>query len=374
MGDRDRAGPSSSGDVDLGFRHEANSAKGGSVGGSACSGATGAISATKRVRGADGAFRPTTSPAEAIITESFCAVCDTDLEPRGRASFWGPKPSRIGEPWVRACRHEQYCWACAERSMATLADVADTRLKGRCPSCRAEVAWLRRGFDASDRGRKPCGEVAVAALRARRAVELSAALEVGRADTEREQLVAEQAQADAEAAMEMHEDEEEQVAEAERRVEARALQRAWARAEAEVLAADAVRRLEGLGARASRELRTDWRVWLLACAYAGRLGARMTAAEAKAAAQDAMWEGTPLLHWGGGAHGTFLYGLAREYGRGARRRGGESSRCTWMVVLLEANGLRETVQWITGEESSDERATVEVLLGARLVACKCIAA
>jgi len=45
-----------------------------------------------------------------------------------------------------------------------------------------------------------------------------------------------------------------------------------------------------------------------------------------------------------------------------------------MVGLLEANGLRETVQWITGEDASDERATVEVLLGARLVACKCIAA
>mgnify|MGYP000849771802 FL=1 len=374
MGDRDRAGPSSSGDVDLGFRHEANSAEGGSAGGSTCSGATGAISATKRVRGVDGAFRPNTSPADTIITESACVVCYTDLEPRGRASFWGQKPSRIGETWVRACRHELYCWECAKRSMATLADVADTRLRGRCPSCRAEVVWLRRGFDASDRGRKPCEEVAVADLRARRAVELAAALEVGRADTEREQLVAEQAQADAEAALEMHEDEEEQVAEAERRVEARALQRAWARAEAEVLAADAVRRLEGLGARVVRELRTDWQVWLLACAYAGRLGARMTAEEAKAAAQDAMREGTPLLHWGGGAHGTFLYGLAREYGRGARRRGGESSRCTWMVGLLEANGLRETVQWITGEDASDERATVEVLLGARLVACKCIAA
>ena len=139
------------------------------------------------------------------------------------------------------------------------------------------------------------------------------------------------------------------------------------------MAADNVRRLEGLGARVGRELRTDWRVWLLACAYAGRLTADVGVAEAKATARRAMRAAAPLLNWGG-ALGAFLYGLAREYGRGARRRGGESSRCTWMVVLLEANGLRETVQWITGEESSDERATVEVLLGARLVACKCIAA
>ena len=42
----------------------------------------------------------------------------------------------------------------------------------------------------------------------------------------------------------------------------------------------------------------------------------------------------PLLNWGG-AHGAFLYGLAREYGRGARARGGESALQSWMVSLLE---------------------------------------
>ena len=127
----------------------------------------------------------------------------------------------------------------------------------------------------------------------------------------------------------MHEDEEEEEDAAERREEARSLQRAWARAEAELVAADNVRRLEGLGARVSRELRTDWRVWLLACAYAGRLTADMGVAEAKAAAQRAMQAAAPLLHWGG-AHGAFLYGLAREYGRGARARGGERSLQSWM--------------------------------------------
>ena len=64
------------------------------------------------------------------------------------------------------------------------------------------------------------------------------------------------------------------------------------------MAADNVRRLEGLGARVGRELRTDWRVWLLACAYAGRLTADMGVAEAKAAAQRAMQAAAPLLNWG----------------------------------------------------------------------------
>ena len=100
------------------------------------------------------------------------------------------------------------------------------------------------------------------------------------------------------------------------------------------MAADNVRRLEGLGARVGRELRTDWRVWLLACAYAGRLTADVGVAEAKATAQRAMRAAAPLLHWGG-AHGAFLYGLAREYGRGARARGGESALQSWMVSLLE---------------------------------------
>ena len=79
----------------------------------------------------------------------------------------------------------------------------------------------------------------------------------------------------------------------------------------------------------------------------------------------------PLLHWGG-AHGAFLYGLAREYGRGARARGGESALQSWMLGLLEASGLRETVSCITEAGRSAERSTVEVLLGARLVECKCI--
>ena len=79
----------------------------------------------------------------------------------------------------------------------------------------------------------------------------------------------------------------------------------------------------------------------------------------------------PLLNWGG-AHGAFLYGLAREYGRGARARGGESALQSWMVGLLEASGLRETVSCITEAGRSEERSTVEVLLGGRLVECKCI--
>ena len=368
MGDQSFAGSSTSDDVAAGFRREPNSAKGGSGGDSACGGAKGEFAATKRQRGPGGAFCAKPSEVDAIITASACDICTDSLEPRDRASFWGSKPSRIGEPWVRACRHELLCWACAERCMATLADVADTRLKGACPTCRAEVAWLRRGFDARDRGRKPCEEVAVAALRAHRAGQLAAELEVGSAETEREQLVAEQAQADAEAAMEMHEDEEEA---AERREEARSLQRSWARAEAELVAADNVRRLEGLGTRVSRELRSDWRVWLLACAYAGRLTSDMGVTEAKATAQGAMRAAAPLLNWGG-AHGAFLYGLAREYGRGARARGGESALQSWMVGLLEASGLRETVSCITEAGRSAERSTVEVLLGGRLVECKCI--
>ena len=301
-----------------------NSAKGGSDGDSACGGADGELAATKRQRGPGGAFCANTSEADVIISANACTACTDDLEPRERASFWGSKPSRIGEPWVRACRHELLCWTCAERCMATLAIVADTRLKGACPACRAEVAWLRRGFDARDRGRKPCEEAAVADLRAHRAKQLAAHLEVGRAETEREQLVSEQAQADAEAAMEMHEEEEEEEAAAERREEARSLQRSWARAEAELVEADNVRRLEGLGTRVSRELRSDWRVWLLACAYAGRLTSDMGVTEAKATAQGAMRAAAPLLNWGG-AHGAFLYGLAREYGRGelhGRRFGG----------------------------------------------------
>ena len=64
--------------------------------------------------------------------------------------------------------------------------------------------------------------------------------------------------------------------------------------------------------------------------------------------------------------------LAREYGRGARARGGESALQSWMVGLLEASGLRETVSCITKADRSAERSTVEVLLGARLVECKCI--
>ena len=39
--------------------------------------------------------------------------------------------------------------------------------------------------------------------------------------------------------------------------------------------------------------------------------------------------------------------LAREYGRGARAHGGESALQSWMVGLLEASGLRETVSCIT---------------------------
>jgi hypothetical protein len=221
MGDQSSAGSSTSDDVAAGFRREPNSAKGGSDGDSACGGAKGEIAATKRQRGPGGAFCAKPSEADAIITASVCDICTDSLKPRDRASFWGSKPSRIGEPWVRACRHELLCWACAERCMATLADAADTRLKGACPICRAEVAWLRRGFDARDRGRKPCEEVAVAALRAHRAGQLAAEIEVGRAETEREQLVAEQAQADAEAAMEMHEEEEEEAEAVERREEAR---------------------------------------------------------------------------------------------------------------------------------------------------------
>ena len=371
MGEPSDAGFSANGDVAAGFGRGPNSAKGGSDEDSACGGADGERAATKRQRGPGGAFCANTSEADAIITANACSVCADDLEPRERASFWGSKPSRIGEPWVRACRHELLCWTCAERCMATLAIVADTRLKGACPACRAEVAWLRRGFDARDRGRKRCEEVAVADLRAHRAGQLAAHLEVGRAETEREQLVSEQAQADAEAAMEMHEEEEEEEAAAERREEARSLQRSWARAEAELVEADNVRRLEGLGTRVSRELRSDWRVWLLACAYVGRLTSDMGVTEAMATAQGAMRATAPLLNWGG-AHGAFLYGLAREYGRGARARGGESALQSWMVGLLEASGLRETVSCITKADRSAERSTVEVLLGARLVECKCI--
>ena len=60
-------------------------------------------------------FCANTSEADAIISANACTACTDDLEPRERASFWGSKPSRIGEPWVRACRHELLCWTCAER-------------------------------------------------------------------------------------------------------------------------------------------------------------------------------------------------------------------------------------------------------------------
>jgi len=89
-------------------------------------------------------------PADAIITESACAVCDTDLEPRDRASFWGSKSSRIGESWVRACRHELYCWACAEaeRSMAFAAHLQDDK------SCLSFTRFMELRPPGGRKGRK----------------------------------------------------------------------------------------------------------------------------------------------------------------------------------------------------------------------------
>ena len=118
MGDQSIAGSSTSDDVAAGFRREPNSAKGGSGGDSACGGAKGEFAATKRQRGPGGAFCAKPSEADAIITASACDICTDSLEPRDRASFWGSKPSRIGEPWDAFLAMTLY--QCAKRTKEAL--------------------------------------------------------------------------------------------------------------------------------------------------------------------------------------------------------------------------------------------------------------
>ena len=307
----------------------------------------------------------------------LCVTCTEPIQETDRTTFWS-EPVRVGAAltWKLSCEHEELCWPCALRIGAAALP--------QCPFCRRPFHTLRRRYRRL--ARPPAIEERdVASLQREHAAALISNGMDGRAGGVPE-IVAEEARgaadaqphqeaADAEAARDLdaawraeevvdHLDDLED--------EGAAIEAAAAAAERERARRHEDQRLEFLAARVARELgRGDWRVWLLACAYAGRLNANMDVAEAKATAQEAMQTAAPLLHWGG-AHGAFLYGLAREYGRGARARGGERSLQSWMVGLLEASGLRETVACITGAGRSDERATVEVLLGARLVECKCI--
>ena len=307
----------------------------------------------------------------------LCVTCTEPIQETDRTTFWS-EPVRVGAAltWKLSCEHEELCWTCALRIGAAA--------QPQCPFCRRPFHTLRRRYRRL--ARPPAIEERdVASLQREHAAALISNGMDARAGGVPE-IVAEEARgaadaqphqeaADAEAARDLdaawraeevvdHLDDLED--------EGAAIEAAAAAAERERARRHEDQRLEFLAARVARELgRGDWRVWLLACAYAGRLNANMDVAEAKATAQGAMRAAAPLLNWGG-AHGAFLYGLAREYGRGARARGGESALQSWMVGLLEASGLRETVSCITKADRSAERSTVEVLLGARLVECKCI--
>ena len=306
----------------------------------------------------------------------LCITCTEPIKEVDRTTFWS-EPVRVGAAlrWKLSCEHEELCWTCALRIGAAA--------QPQCPFCRRPFHTLRRRYRRL--ARPPATEERdVASLQREHAARLVSVSDIGggrlesAADEARGAADARphQEAADAEAAHDLdaawraeevvdHLDELE--------VEGAAIAAAAAAAERARALQHEDQRLDFLAARVERELgRGDWRVWLLACAYAGRLTAAMSVSDARNVASRAMRDAVPLLFWGG-AHGVFLYGLAREYGRGARVRGGESSRpLAWMVGLLEASGLRETVACITGSGRTDERATVEVLLRRRLEECKCL--
>ena len=87
-----------------------------------------------------------TAAGRQILTEAIERLRSYRLE--ALCICWGNPAVKSSEVWcVHACRscHELYCWACAERSMATfmatLADVADTRLKDR-PTAYPDSHWV----------------------------------------------------------------------------------------------------------------------------------------------------------------------------------------------------------------------------------------
>eukprot|EP00900_Chrysochromulina_parva_P011056 jgi/Chrpa1/19952/Chrysochromulina_OHIO_Genome00004852-RA len=304
----------------------------------------------------------------------LCNTCTEPIKEADRTTFWS-EPVRVGAAlrWKLSCEHEELCWTCALRIGAAA--------QPQCPFCRRPFHTLRRRYRRT--ARPPATEERdVASLQREHAARLVADIEGGRLESAADEARGaadarpHQESADAEAARDLDaawraEEVVDHLEELE--VEGAAIAAAAAAAERARALQHEDQRLDFLAARVERELgRGDWRVWLLACAYAGRLTAAMSVSDARDVANRAMRDAVPLLFWGG-AHGVFLYGLAREYGRGARGRGGESSRpLAWMVGLLEASGLRETVACITGSGRTDERATVEVLLRRRLEECKCL--
>ena len=194
-------------------------------------------------------------------------------------------------------------------------------------------------------------EANVATLRAERALALgSAALAAQRAAEEMTQLAQEQQDADADSAAELEAAEEA----AEAAEEAAALQQVAAQLEHERQGARDFLEMESFGAHVLHELRSEWRVWLLACAYAGRLHGGMTVVEARAVAEAAKAAARPVLSWGG-IHGWYLYDLARST-HGRRLSGPRDAQ---MLRLLDQCGLRETCFWLSSGCTSKHRSTVE---------------
>lgn len=236
--------------------------------------------------------------------------------------------------WLRACEHEPLCWACACSAFARSS-------QPRCPLCRAAVCVLRRGFDATTR--RDIERINVSELQRRHAAELcssgAAAMQQRAEQAEAEAAAAShQEAADAEAAAELQAQEQvdEQVEEAAALAEvAEFEEEGLRRRRAEQEFASFARRIsEELG-------RGDWRVWLLACAYAGLLPPGIGADEARVFAMARRREGQPVLLWAGGVHGRFLYDLGAQRGRGARRAPPDAAER--LLQLLSDCGLRETV-------------------------------
>jgi hypothetical protein len=208
--------------------------------------------------------------------------------------------------------------------------------------CRAPVSFLLRGrIPNNGRGKR----LAVAELRAERAHALAASGLALQAENDMAQLQDEQEAADVEAAMELQEagdafDEAEDVA-----LEVHALAQMAQALEDERATEHERVQMQAFGGRIARELRSNWRVWLLACAYAGRVHGSMTQVEARAVATAAMREGQPVLRWGG-VHGRFLYELGRACAHGRQhRRSTASSVDHDLLALLASSDLTSARQY-----------------------------
>jgi hypothetical protein len=208
----------------------------------------------------------------------------------------------------------------------------------------------------------------VAGLRAERAQALAASSQAVQADNDMVQLRDEQEAADADAAVELQGDEDAADAAEQVALEADALAQA-AQAFQDARSREYERlEMEAFGGQITRELRSNWSVWLLACAYAGSVHGSMTQVAARAVAVAAMAQERPVLQWGG-VHGRDLY----ELGRTSTRQNSRSAAPPLdhhLLNLLANSGLPHTVLWLSSGSTSAYRCDVEMRVTARFIELK----